>query len=64
MTVKVWSGPDFKLVKTLSGHEAKVTSLDAGAGNFSSCRKIKHIPTMSKIDTKQVFRQYFQNLSS
>ncbi|KAK1554257.1 hypothetical protein Q3G72_009800 [Acer saccharum] len=35
MTVKVWSGRDFKLVKTLSGHEAKITSLDVGAdGNY------------------------------
>ncbi|GAY60842.1 hypothetical protein CUMW_205270 [Citrus unshiu] len=25
---QVWSGRDFKLVKSLSGHEAKVTSLD------------------------------------
>ncbi|KAI9178217.1 hypothetical protein LWI28_023963 [Acer negundo] len=34
-TVKVWSDLDFKLVKTLSGHEAKVTSLDVGAdGNY------------------------------
>lgn len=28
MTAKVWSSKDFKPVKTLSGHEAKVTSLD------------------------------------
>ncbi|WCJ33405.1 U4/U6 small nuclear ribonucleoprotein PRP4-like protein [Euphorbia peplus] len=28
MTAKVWSGRDFKPVRTLSGHEAKVTSLD------------------------------------
>ncbi|KAK7355211.1 hypothetical protein VNO80_14460 [Phaseolus coccineus] len=28
MTGKVWSGRDFKPVKTLSGHEAKVTSVD------------------------------------
>ncbi|GAB4851680.1 hypothetical protein Ancab_031084 [Ancistrocladus abbreviatus] len=28
MTAKVWSSRDFKPVKTLSGHEAKVTSLD------------------------------------
>ncbi|XP_012085943.2 U4/U6 small nuclear ribonucleoprotein PRP4-like protein [Jatropha curcas] len=31
MTAKVWSGRDFKPVKTLSGHEAKVTSLDVGS---------------------------------
>ncbi|XP_044506489.1 U4/U6 small nuclear ribonucleoprotein PRP4-like protein [Mangifera indica] len=35
MTAKVWSGRDFKLVKTLSGHEAKVTSLDVGADGCS-----------------------------
>lgn len=28
MTAKIWSARDFKPVKTLSGHEAKVTSLD------------------------------------
>ncbi|KAL6987222.1 hypothetical protein U1Q18_012973 [Sarracenia purpurea var. burkii] len=28
MTAKVWSSRDFKPVKTLSGHEARVTSLD------------------------------------
>ncbi|GAB4843898.1 hypothetical protein Ancab_013862 [Ancistrocladus abbreviatus] len=28
MMAKVWSSRDFKPVKTLSGHEAKVTSLD------------------------------------
>lgn len=31
MTAKVWSSRDFKPVKTLSGHEAKVTSLDVVA---------------------------------
>ncbi|CAM8886140.1 unnamed protein product [Rhodiola kirilowii] len=28
MTAKVWSARDYKPVKTLSGHEDKVTSLD------------------------------------
>ncbi|KAK3031473.1 hypothetical protein RJ639_035508 [Escallonia herrerae] len=35
MTAKVWSSKDFKPVKTLSGHEAKVTSLDVvGDGQY------------------------------
>ncbi|KAK6941770.1 Pre-mRNA processing factor 4 (PRP4)-like [Dillenia turbinata] len=35
MTAKVWSARDFKPVKTLSGHEAKVTSLDiVGDGQY------------------------------
>lgn len=35
MTAKVWSGRDFKLIKALSGHEAKVTSLDiTGDGSY------------------------------
>ncbi|KAK9291086.1 hypothetical protein L1049_009273 [Liquidambar formosana] len=35
MTAKVWSARDFKPVKTLSGHEAKVTSLDViGDGRY------------------------------
>ncbi|KAG5555806.1 hypothetical protein RHGRI_006449 [Rhododendron griersonianum] len=43
----VWSSRDFKPVKTLSGHEGRVTSLDiAGDGQYiatvSSDRTIKH----------------------
>lgn len=35
MTAKVWSSRDFKPVKTLSGHEAKIMSLDVAAdGQF------------------------------
>lgn len=35
MTAKVWSSRDFKPVKTLSGHEAKIMSLDvASDGQF------------------------------
>ncbi|PNX73004.1 U4/U6 small nuclear ribonucleoprotein Prp4-like [Trifolium pratense] len=35
MTAKVWSGRDFKPVKTLSGHENKVSSLDVfGDGGY------------------------------
>ncbi|XP_010258680.1 PREDICTED: U4/U6 small nuclear ribonucleoprotein PRP4-like protein [Nelumbo nucifera] len=35
MTAKVWSGRDFKPIKTLSGHEAKVASLDiVGEGQY------------------------------
>ncbi|RZS22759.1 hypothetical protein BHM03_00055583 [Ensete ventricosum] len=32
----VWSAQDFKPIKTLSGHEAKITSLDItkGYGNY------------------------------
>lgn len=46
MTAKVWSSRDFKPVKTLSGHEGRVTSLDiAGDGQciatVSSDRTIK-----------------------
>lgn len=33
---QVWSGRDFKPVKTLSGHEAKVTSLDVLGGRIST----------------------------
>lgn len=29
---QVWSSKDFKPVKTLSGHESKITSLDVVAG--------------------------------
>lgn len=32
---QVWSSKDFKPVKTLSGHESKVTSLDVVGGQFS-----------------------------
>ena len=32
--LQVWSSRDFKPVKTLSGHEAKVTSVDVVGGNF------------------------------
>ncbi|KAF9623844.1 hypothetical protein IFM89_005429 [Coptis chinensis] len=32
MTAKVWSSRDFKPIKTLSGHDAKVTSLDIVGG--------------------------------
>lgn len=31
---QIWSARDFKPVKTLSGHEAKVTSLDVAGGKF------------------------------
>ena len=31
---QIWSARDFKPVKTLSGHEAKVTALDVAAGKF------------------------------
>ena len=31
---QVWSARDFKPIKTLSGHEAKVTSLDITEGQF------------------------------
>ncbi|XAR62348.1 hypothetical protein NMG60_11017076 [Bertholletia excelsa] len=35
MTAKIWSSRDFKPVKTLGGHEAKVTSLDVvGDGQY------------------------------
>lgn len=32
---QIWSARDFKPVKTLSGHEAKVTSLDVLGGKVS-----------------------------
>ncbi|KAM7271488.1 hypothetical protein ACFE04_030702 [Oxalis oulophora] len=35
MTAKVWSGRDFKLVTTLSGHEAKVSSVDVSSDGQS-----------------------------
>lgn len=31
---QVWSSRDFKPVKVLSGHEAKVTSVDVAGGNI------------------------------
>ena len=31
---QIWSSRDFKPVKTLSGHEAKVTSLDVSGGKY------------------------------
>ncbi|KAK7838766.1 u4/u6 small nuclear ribonucleoprotein prp4-like protein [Quercus suber] len=34
MTAKIWSARDFKPVKTLAGHEAKVTSLDVAGGKY------------------------------
>ncbi|XP_010554801.1 PREDICTED: U4/U6 small nuclear ribonucleoprotein PRP4-like protein [Tarenaya hassleriana] len=40
MKVKIWSGRDFQHVKTLSGHEAKVTCLDITADG-------SHIATVS-----------------
>ncbi|KAL9336213.1 hypothetical protein Peur_070701 [Populus x canadensis] len=39
MTAKVWSGRYFKPVKTLSAHEAKVTSLNINACNFPNLDK-------------------------
>lgn len=32
---QVWSSKDFKPVRTLAGHESKITSLDVVAGEFS-----------------------------
>lgn len=37
---QVWSGRDFKPVKTLPGHEAKVTASDISAGNFGNLNKL------------------------
>lgn len=31
---QIWSARDFKPVKTLAGHEAKVTSLDVTGGKY------------------------------
>ncbi|GFY96178.1 WD-40 repeat family protein [Actinidia rufa] len=42
-TAKVWSSRDFKPVKTLSGHEARVTSLDVGGGEFLLAQKLQII---------------------
>ncbi|KAI4386541.1 hypothetical protein MLD38_004468 [Melastoma candidum] len=41
MTAKVWSARDFKPVKTLSGHEAKITSMDI-VGDGSSIVTVSH----------------------
>ncbi|XP_038697663.1 U4/U6 small nuclear ribonucleoprotein PRP4-like protein [Tripterygium wilfordii] len=49
MTSKVWSGRDFKPVKTLSGHEAKVNSLDISAD-------AQHIVTVSHDRTIKLWR--------
>ena len=40
---QVWSSRDFKPVKTLSGHEARVTSLDVGGGEFLLAQKMQII---------------------
>ncbi|KAJ9563332.1 hypothetical protein OSB04_008492 [Centaurea solstitialis] len=45
MTAKVWSGRDFKPVKVLSGHEAKVTSVDV-AGDGQSIATVSHDRTI------------------
>lgn len=34
MYFQIWSARDFKPVKTLAGHEAKVTSLDVAGGKY------------------------------
>nr|XP_043625282.1 U4/U6 small nuclear ribonucleoprotein PRP4-like protein [Erigeron canadensis] len=56
MTAKVWSSRDFKPVKVLSGHEAKVTSVDV-AGDGTSIATVSHDRTIklwsSKIAEKE-----------
>lgn len=46
--IQIWSARDFKPVKTLSGHEAKVTSLDvAGGKSHSPEKKFKQVHKIS-----------------
>ncbi|CAA2984190.1 U4 U6 small nuclear ribonucleo PRP4 [Olea europaea subsp. europaea] len=56
MTAKVWSSRDFKPVKTLSGHESKVTSLDV-VGDGECIGTVSHDRTIklwsSKDDEKE-----------
>ncbi len=33
-TAKIWSADDWKMLKTLKGHEGRVTSVDMSNGNF------------------------------
>ncbi|KAK6124658.1 hypothetical protein DH2020_041598 [Rehmannia glutinosa] len=45
MTAKIWSSRDFKPVKTLSGHESKVTSLDV-VGDGQCIATVSHDRTI------------------
>ncbi|MED6146951.1 hypothetical protein PIB30_039550 [Stylosanthes scabra] len=56
MTAKVWSARDFKPVKTLSGHEAKVTSVDV-LGDGSYIATVSHDRTIKLWSTNMSSEQ-------
>lgn len=55
MTTKVWSSRDFKLVKVLSGHESKVTSVDVAADG-QTIATVSHDRTIKLWSSKKVER--------
>ncbi|KAI3471637.1 hypothetical protein Pfo_028287 [Paulownia fortunei] len=52
MTAKIWSSRDFKPVKTLSGHESKVTSLDV-VGDGQCVATVSHDRTIKIWSTRE-----------
>jgi U4/U6 small nuclear ribonucleoprotein PRP4 len=43
--LQLWSTRDYKPIKSLAGHESKVTSLDISGGNHL----LKHLPSFCRI---------------
>ena len=41
--VKIWSGDDFRLVKSLDGHDGKVMGVDISKGKIYNCT-LNHYP--------------------
>ncbi|CAI9272875.1 unnamed protein product [Lactuca saligna] len=61
MTAKVWSARDFKPVKVLSGHEAKVTSVDV-VGDGQSIATVSHDRTIKLWSSKSAEKEKAMDL--
>lgn len=61
MTAKVWSARDFKPVKVLSGHEAKVTSVDV-VGDGQSIATVSHDRTIKLWSSKNAEKEKAMDL--